>query len=108
MTGGHELIYGERNGNLEDNGIRFSSESRFMRMINRTLAPLVRRVDNQYLTADAHLPDGSWVNITGPPVVVDGPAVTILGETEPTGLRAVFSPRLENAVYKLEGTIFGT
>lgn len=77
MITGADQVYVERAGQLEDTGIRFEDDAHVLRMINRILAPLGRRVDNENLTADARLPDGSRVNIAIPPVAVDGPTVTI-------------------------------
>jgi pilus assembly protein CpaF len=48
-----------------------------MRIINRIVNPLGRRVDADNPTADARLPDGSRVNVAIPPVAVDGPTITI-------------------------------
>lgn len=77
MISGPDQIYVERDGRLEDTDIRFTNEAHLMRIINRILGPLGRRVDNDHLMADARLPDGSRVNIAIPPVAVDGPAMTI-------------------------------
>jgi pilus assembly protein CpaF len=77
MIYGHEQVYIERNGKLEDTDIRFEDDDHVMRIINRILSPLGRRVDQETLMADARLPDGSRVNIAIPPVSVDGPSLTI-------------------------------
>jgi pilus assembly protein CpaF len=77
MISGPDQVYLERDGRLEDTDIRFANEAHLMRIINRILSPLGRRVDNDHLMADARLPDGSRVNIAIPPVAVDGPAMTI-------------------------------
>ncbi len=77
MIAGHKQIYVEKKGKLEDTGITFTDEEHLMRIINRILSPLGRRVDVDNLMADARLPDGSRVNIAIPPVAVDGPSVTI-------------------------------
>jgi len=77
MIYGPEQVYIERNGKLEDTGIKFKDEDHIMRVITRILSPLGRRVDQENLMADARLPDGSRVNIAIPPVAVDGPAITI-------------------------------
>ncbi|OQY35582.1 MAG: type II secretion system protein E [Anaerolineaceae bacterium 4572_5.1] len=77
MIAGPYQIYVERNGKLEDTDATFADEAHLMRIINRILSPLGRRVDIDNLMADARLPDGSRVNIAIPPVAVDGPCVTI-------------------------------
>ncbi len=77
MISGSNQVYVERSGKLADTGIMFSDKEHLMRIINRILSPLGRRVDNDNLMADARLPDGSRVNIAIPPVAVDGPYVTI-------------------------------
>ena len=77
MIYGHEQVYIERNGKLEDTDIRFEDADHVMRIITRILSPLGRRVDQDTLMADARLPDGSRVNIAIPPVSVDGPSLTI-------------------------------
>lgn len=77
MICGPEQVYIERNGRLEDTGIKFRDEDHIMQVITRILSPLGRRVDHENLMADARLPDGSRVNIAIPPVAVDGPVITI-------------------------------
>lgn len=77
MICGPEQVYIERNGKLEDTGIRFRDDDHVMQVITRILSPLGRRVDQDNLMADARLPDGSRVNIAIPPVAVDGPTITI-------------------------------
>jgi pilus assembly protein CpaF len=77
MICGPEQVYIERNGKLEDTGIKFRDSDHIMLVITRILSPLGRRVDQENLMADARLPDGSRVNIAIPPVAVDGPAITI-------------------------------
>ena len=77
MICGPEQVYIERNGKLEDTGIKFRDADHVMQVITRILSPLGRRVDQENLMADARLPDGSRVNIAIPPVAVDGPIITI-------------------------------
>ena len=77
MICGPEQVYIERNGKLEDTGIKFRDADHVMQVITRILSPLGRRVDQENLMVDARLPDGSRVNIAIPPVAVDGPTITI-------------------------------
>jgi pilus assembly protein CpaF len=57
--------------------VQFEDDAHLLRIIDRIVSPLGRRVDPDNPTADARLPDGSRVNIVLPPVAVDGPHVTI-------------------------------
>jgi len=62
---------------LIETAIKFEDEAHLLRIINRIVSPLGRRVDADNPTADARLPDGSRVNVIIPPVAVDGPHLTI-------------------------------
>lgn len=77
MVNGPDLVYVERAGRIEPAGIRFEDEEQLRNTIERILAPLGRRVDELSPMADARLPDGSRVNVVIPPLVVDGPSVSI-------------------------------
>lgn len=77
MVSGPKQIYVERQGKLVDVPFEFDDEAHLLRIIDRMLAPMGRRVDRDNPTADARLPDGSRVNIVIPPVSVDGPCITI-------------------------------
>ena len=77
MINGPKLVFIEKNGELYQTDIMFEDNAHLMRIIDRILLPLGRRVDAETPTADARLPDGSRVNVIVPPVAVDGPAVTI-------------------------------
>jgi pilus assembly protein CpaF len=77
MVNGANPIFIERNGELIETAIKFEDEAHLMRIINRIVSPLGRRVDADNPTADARLPDGSRVNVIIPPVAVDGPHLTI-------------------------------
>jgi pilus assembly protein CpaF len=57
--------------------VKFEDEAHLLRIIDRIVSPLGRRVDADNPTADARLPDGSRVNVIIPPVAVDGPHLTI-------------------------------
>ena len=77
MVNGANPIFIERNGELIETAIKFEDEAHLLRIINRIVSPLGRRVDADNPTADARLPDGSRVNVIIPPVAVDGPHLTI-------------------------------
>ncbi|MBN1667615.1 MAG: CpaF family protein, partial [Anaerolineales bacterium] len=77
MVAGPKQVYVERNGKLVDVPIEFEDEAHVLRIIDRMLSPVGRRVDRDNPTADARLPDGSRVNVVVPPVSVDGPCITI-------------------------------
>ena len=55
----------------------FQDDQHVLRIIDRILNPVGKRVDTEMPTADARLPDGSRVNIVIPPVAIDGPTITI-------------------------------
>lgn len=73
----HKQVYVERGGELELSSVYFASEDHLMRIINRIVATVGRRVDESQPLADARLLDGSRVNVAIPPLAVDGPLVSI-------------------------------
>jgi pilus assembly protein CpaF len=77
MVNGVEQVYVERDGNLELTDVTFKDKDHLMNIIQKIVAPLGRRVDEQQPYCDARLPDGSRVNIIIPPLALDGPTVTI-------------------------------
>jgi pilus assembly protein CpaF len=77
MVNGANHVFVERNGEVLETDVQFDNENHLLRIIDRIVSPLGRRVDADYPTADARLPDGSRVNVVIPPVAVDGPHVTI-------------------------------
>lgn len=77
MINGGGKVFIERDGRLELSSIRFQDDSEILRIIDRIILPLGRRIDADNPTVDARLPDGSRVNAVIPPVSVDGPSVTI-------------------------------
>lgn len=77
MVNGVKVIFIEREGVLIETGIGFDDEAHLLRIINRMIHPLGRRVDADNPAVDARLPDGSRVNAVVPPVAVDGPYLTI-------------------------------
>ena len=77
MVNGPEHIYIERHGKVEATSRRFMDEAHVMRIIEKIIAPLGRRIDESTPMVDARLPDGSRVNAIIPPISVVGPCLTI-------------------------------
>lgn len=77
MTVGHEKVFVERKGLIEPAQVHFENEEHLRRIIDRIVAPLGRRIDEQSPLVDARLPDGSRVNAVIRPIAIDGPALTI-------------------------------
>src|SRR5713101_1527092 len=77
LINGHECVYVERGGILEPCGVRFKDEAHLLRIINKIVAAVGRRVDESHPMCDARLLDGSRVNVAVRPVGVDGPLVSI-------------------------------
>ena len=76
VNGPHQVII-ERNGKLREAPIRFADGEHIMRIIEKIIAPLGRRLDEAVPMVDARLPDGSRVNAIIPPLAVGGPYLTI-------------------------------
>jgi len=77
MVNGPKNVYVERNGKLERTRAMFESEEHLMRIIERIVAPLGRRIDESSPYVDARLSDGSRVNAVIPPISLVGPVLTI-------------------------------
>jgi len=77
MVNGIEGVYVERNGHLEETDAQFFSEQHVLRVIDRIVAPIGRRIDEASPMVDARLPDGSRVNAVIAPLALDGPQLTI-------------------------------
>ena len=71
------LIYVERNGKLYRTPVEFKDNNHLLRIIERIVSRVGRRIDESCPMVDARLPDGSRVNAVIPPVAVDGPALSI-------------------------------
>ena len=73
----HATVYVERRGRLERTDIHFHDTRHLIRIINKIVSAVGRRVDESQPMVDARLPDGSRVNAIIPPLAVDGPLVSI-------------------------------
>src|SRR5437667_7211896 len=73
----HKKCFVERFGKLEETIVHFKDEAHLMRIVQKIVAGIGRRVDESSPTVDARLPDGSRVNVAIRPVAVDGPLVSI-------------------------------
>ncbi len=77
MVNGPNLVFVERQGRIIETPVRFNDDTHVMRIIERIIRPLGRRVDRKSPMVDARLPDGSRVNAIIPPSALDGPTITI-------------------------------
>ncbi len=77
MVNGSKNIYIERKGKLKRVPLSFEDDEHVMRIIDRIVAPLGRRIDESSPYVDARLPDGSRVNAVIPPISLVGPTLTI-------------------------------
>jgi len=77
MVNGPRKVFIEKNGKLVKSAITFDDDDHVLRVIDRIILPLGRRVDADTPTVDARLPDGSRVNAVIRPVSIDGPSITI-------------------------------
>ncbi len=77
MVNGPRKVYIERKGQLVKTPVTFENDEHVLRVIERIILPLGRRIDADSPTVDARLPDGSRVNAVIPPVAIDGPSITI-------------------------------
>src|SRR5437588_10372943 len=73
----HKKCFVERFGKLEETKVHFKDEAHLMRIVQKIVAYVGRRVDESSPTVDARLPDGSRVNVAIRPVAVDCPLVSI-------------------------------
>jgi len=77
MVNGPKKVYVEKKGRLIKTDVNFDDDAHVLRIIDRIIIPLGRRVDPDTPSVDARLPDGSRVNALIPPVAIDGPSITI-------------------------------
>lgn len=77
MVNGPKNIFIERKGQITLSGVTFENDDHVMRIIDRIVAPLGRRVDESSPLVDARLPDGSRVHVVIRPIALCGPTITI-------------------------------
>jgi pilus assembly protein CpaF len=77
MVNGPQQVYIEREGRLELTNVTFQNDEHVMKIIQRIIAPIGRRVDESSPMVDARLADGSRVNGIIPPLSLVGPVITI-------------------------------
>ena len=73
----YDQIYVERRGKLEITSVTFTDEKHLLRIIDKIVSLVGRRIDESSPMVDARLPDGSRVNAVIPPVALDGPMMSI-------------------------------
>ncbi len=77
LVNGAQRVYVERAGKIEETSIRFRDDAHLMRIIERIVSRVGRRIDESNPMVDARLEDGSRVNAIIPPLALDGPSVSI-------------------------------
>jgi pilus assembly protein CpaF len=77
MVNGPNKVYIEQKGKLKLTDVRFASDEHVLKIIDRIIRPLGRRIDRKWPMVDARLPDGSRVNAIIPPCAIDGATITI-------------------------------
>src|SRR5688572_3715424 len=98
----YKQVYVERGGKLERLPTTFQDDKHLMRVIDRIVSGVGRRVDDSSPMVDARLPDGSRVNAIIPPLAVDGPLLSIrrfpaerLKAEDLVAIRSMTRPMLE-------------
>jgi pilus assembly protein CpaF len=77
LVNSHRKIYIERRGKLEVTNVTFKDDEHLMRVIERIVSSVGRRIDESSPMVDARLQDGSRVNAIIPPLAIDGPVLSI-------------------------------
>jgi pilus assembly protein CpaF len=102
LVNGHKNVFVERGGRLERVVTSFQDDRHLLRVIDRIVSGVGRRIDDSSPMVDARLPDGSRVNAIVPPLAVDGPLLSIrrfpaerLKAQDLVTLRALTQPMLD-------------
>jgi pilus assembly protein CpaF len=77
LVNGPRQIYVERHGKIEITPVQFDNDQHLLRVIDKIVSRVGRRVDEMSPMVDARLPDGSRVNAVIPPLAIDGPLLSI-------------------------------
>ena len=73
MVNGYDQLYVERDGRIEETEAAFLDDAHVLRIIDRIVSQVGRRIDESSPMVDARLPDGSRVNAIIPPLALRGP-----------------------------------
>src|ERR1043166_3488823 len=102
LVNSHDTIYIERRGKIEATNVRFKDDEHLMRVIERIVSSVGRRIDESSPMVDARLQDGSRVNAIIPPLALDGPALSIrrfrtdrIGAQDLVGRESLTQPMLD-------------
>jgi len=110
LVNGFSKVYVERHGKLEPTNVRFNDDSHVMRIIDRIVTKVGRRIDESTPMVDARLTDGSRVNVIIPPLAIDGPVISIrrFGTDRLTAGRLIANDTLTPQMLELlEGCVKG-
>jgi len=77
LINGPQIVFVERGGKLEETPVRFKDDRHLLRIIQKIVSAVGRRIDESAPYVDARLADGSRVNAVVPPLAVDGPLLSI-------------------------------
>ncbi|WP_066314417.1 CpaF family protein [Bacillus sp. FJAT-29814] len=77
MVNSYDEVYYEKKGKIFRSNVHFSDNEHVLRVIERIVSPIGRRIDESSPMVDARLPDGSRVNAIIPPLALKGPSLTI-------------------------------
>jgi pilus assembly protein CpaF len=103
LVNGARQVYVERKGCLELTGVTFNDDAHLMKIIDKIVSRVGRRIDESSPMVDARLPDGSRVNAIIPPLAIDGPVLSIRRfSADPLGLAELIS---FNSMTEAMGTI---